>query len=85
MKIHMISQPDCPWCEKAEQLLSLLGHEIASKTVLDSPAKKRAFKESGFETVPQIYVNGYLVGGFDALQAIVKKPFEAQFASPKKA
>lgn len=84
MKIHMITQPACPWCEKAEQLLGLLGYSM-TKSSLDTPQKKAAFKASGFETVPQVYVNGYLIGGFDALAEILKKPFEDQFKSLKPA
>lgn len=82
MKIHMITQPACPWCDKAEQLLSLLGYSL-TKSVLDTPEKKQAFKASGLDTVPQIYVNGYLVGGFDALVEVLKKPFESQFKERK--
>lgn len=67
--IRMVTQPDCPWCERAEALSTSLGIPL-TKTCLDTPEKKQAFKSQGFETVPQIYVNGYLVGGFDAFQAI---------------
>lgn len=72
--ITMVSQPDCPYCDKAKTLLSILGIEYR-ETVLDTVQKKAAFKASGFETVPQIYHKGHLIGGYDDLVYVVNQRF----------
>lgn len=70
--ITMITQADCSYCEKAKNLLTILGMEYRT-SVLDSDQKKAAFRASGFETVPQIYHKGHLIGGYDDLVHIIKE------------
>jgi glutaredoxin len=68
----MVTQPNCPWCDKATTLLQGLGLNV-EKTVLDTPQKKAAFKSAGFDTVPQIYINDIRIGGHDDLVAMLLK------------
>lgn len=60
------SDGPCPWCEMAISYMKHQGHTFFI-TCLDTPEKKSAFKEAGFITVPQIYRNGTLIGGYKEL------------------
>ena len=59
---------NCEYCTAAKNLLFSYNLEYLT-VILDTPEKKKEFKEStGLKTVPQIYndVNEY-VGGYDEL------------------
>lgn len=57
----------CPWCEKAKQELSLRG--ISFEYVDLEEVNKTAAEVTGrdVKTVPQIYLSGKYIGGYDAL------------------
>ena len=62
------SKPDCPYCSMAKAMLAGKGivfeeqrHETVSEIT--------AFRQAGFKTFPQIFRDGHLIGGYDALQA----------------
>jgi glutaredoxin 3 len=73
--VRITSTLDCPYCEKAEALLSYLGVRY-SKTVLNTTAKKDAFKASGFTTVPQIWFGDRHIGGYTELKTFLKEEIE---------
>ncbi|MFC3318466.1 glutaredoxin domain-containing protein [Rhizobium rosettiformans] len=68
--VRIITQPACPFCELAVDLLTKLGVEV-DKTVLKTPAEKEAFKKH-HETVPQIWIGKTHIGGYDHLKAFLK-------------
>lgn len=78
MKVKMVTQYNCIWCERASALLDGLGIPV-DKVVLDTPAKKQAFKAAGHQTVPLIYINGFQVGGHDALVEIIREGLTSRF------
>ena len=71
MAFKIIATETCPHCHAAKDLLELLDYEYEVE-VLDTAEKKAAFKEAGFQTVPQIYRDGFLIGGNSDLKQVIK-------------
>lgn len=71
-KVLMYSTAVCPYCVRAEHLLKRKGvHEIEKIRVDLHPEQRVAMMEkTGRRTVPQIYINGEYVGGYDDLAAL---------------
>lgn len=71
MKIEIYTKTTCPYSTMAKQVLELNGYEY-TETVLDDDDQRTQFYE-GFDasenvnTVPQIYLNGERIGGFQDL------------------
>lgn len=59
----------CTWCEQAKQLCNrkMVAFEYVDLTAPGNEDQLRAFKEQGFSTVPQIFEDGRLIGGFQDL------------------
>lgn len=69
MKIEIYTKTTCPYSTMAKQVLELNGYEF-TETVLDNDDQRTQFYESCGEnvnTVPQIFVNGERIGGFQHL------------------
>lgn len=71
-KVVMYATATCPYCMRAEQLLRERGVEAIDKIRVDQdPAlREEMIERSGRRTVPQIYIDGKHVGGFDDLSAL---------------
>ena len=67
--ITMYSTAFCPFCIQAERYLRTKGVEAIEFIRVDlDPALRRTMMErTGRRTVPQIYVGGFHVGGFEDL------------------
>jgi monothiol glutaredoxin len=60
------NEPQCGFSNRAAQVLQQLGEDFASLNVLSSPAAiPSVCAWSDFPTMPQIFVNGELIGGSD--------------------
>lgn len=71
-KIEIYTQPWCPFCERAVHILTTKGvefHEIDAPNGSQARADARQ-KSGGRTTVPQIFVDGRLVGGCDDIMAL---------------
>ena len=68
-RVVMYTTAVCPYCVRAEQLLKRKGVSEIEKIRVDlEPELRIAMTEkTGRRTVPQIYINGEHVGGFDEL------------------
>jgi glutaredoxin 3 len=69
--IEIYSTAICPYCNAAKNLLRAKGlawRELRIDTDPDA-RKAMAARTHGARTVPQIFINGILVGGFDQLAA----------------
>lgn len=71
----IIGTSDCTYCKKAKELLGLLGFTFEEVSV-DDADKRKAIIAAGFTTVPVIYYNGKLIGGFTDLRDTLKSRFE---------
>ena len=69
-KFIIYSTPTCPYCIEAKDLITSQEFEY-TEISLDTPEKVDEFKERGFKTVPQIYldtVEQELIGGYEDLE-----------------
>jgi glutaredoxin 3 len=68
----MYSTAVCPFCNRAERLLTARGvGQIEKLRVdLDPALRDEMVRLTGRRTVPQIYVDGTHVGGFEELAAL---------------
>jgi glutaredoxin 3 len=63
----------CPYCVRAKQLLTAKGASYQEIRVdQDVALKEEMIAKSGRRTVPQIFINGQSIGGFDDLAALEK-------------
>lgn len=65
----MYSTAVCPYCVRAEQMLRSKGVTDIAKVRVDLDPVRRAemMEKTGRRTVPQIYIAGTHVGGYDDL------------------
>jgi glutaredoxin 3 len=70
--VMMYSTAVCPYCIRAENFLKSKGvSEIAKVRVDLDPARRAEMMErTGRRTVPQIYISGQHVGGYEDLVAL---------------
>jgi len=68
-KVVMYTTAVCPYCIRAEQLLKKKGVSEIEKIRIDLEPELRVamMEKTGRRTVPQIFINGEHVGGYDDL------------------
>ncbi len=66
MKALVYSFETCPYCVAAKQLLTDRGIEYEEK-VIDRSQIKELMKQTKMMTVPQIFIDDVLIGGYDDL------------------
>lgn len=72
--IDVYTQPYCPYCMRAKQVLESKGavfREIDARH--GTPERAEAVARSGRSTMPQIFINGRHIGGCDDLIALDRK------------
>jgi glutaredoxin 3 len=71
-KIVMYSTGVCPFCQRAEMLLKSKGVKDIEKlrVDLDPALRQEMMDKTGRRTVPQIFIGGAHVGGYDDLAAL---------------
>ena len=70
-EIVMYSKSWCPFCERAKHLLTEKGQTWTEIDVeADTARASEMIERSGRKTVPQIFIGGRHVGGFDDLAAL---------------
>jgi glutaredoxin 3 len=69
--ILMYSSSYCPYCTNAEKLLLEKGFDITDKVFVDENPDEleKMMKITGKRTVPQIFIDGIYIGGFEELRA----------------
>lgn len=70
MKTAVIwSRYHCPYCEQAKALLTSKGIQFEEKKIGDGYSKEELLEAvPNARTVPQIFLDGELVGGFNELK-----------------
>ena len=67
-EITIYYMPYCPYCSWAQQLLDGKGAEYTMINVSDDDNMRQQMEDlSGRQTVPQIFIDDFHVGGFDDL------------------
>jgi glutaredoxin 3 len=73
-RVIVYSQPFCGYCSAAKRLLTTKGAEFTEIDVMFEPGRRDEMIErsGGRRTVPQIFIDGRHIGGFDDLAALDK-------------
>ncbi len=73
-KVEIYTTNYCPYCTRAKDLLKRKGAEFVEYDVTnkDEDRIKLVEKSGGRKTVPQIFINGQHIGGFDDMVALDK-------------
>lgn len=71
-RVIIYSTPFCGYCSAAKRLLTNKGAEFTEVDVMLDPERRREMIErsGGHRTVPQIFIDGRHIGGFDDLRAL---------------
>jgi glutaredoxin 3 len=72
VEVEIYSKAWCPYCRMAKRLLEEKGQEFVEFDVELEPDKYDEMLERsrGRWTVPEIFIDGELIGGFDELRAL---------------
>lgn len=63
--IYTTSAFECPWCIRAKELLRIYGIDYFEKDINTNEEYKNEFLAAGHKTVPQLYREGTLIGGYE--------------------
>ena len=67
-------KPNCQGCEQAKALLEAKGLGYEYVDVMKTPSAQTLFREKGFRSVPQVFLNGeHIEGGFEGLKKKLEK------------
>ena len=68
------SKDNCPYCQQAKNLLQLKGIEFEERNITQGTWTKEQLLESvpNARTLPQIFLDEELVGGFNELREYLK-------------
>ncbi len=69
MKAIVWSKSNCPYCEQAKNLLATKGITFEERKIGDGYTKEQLLESvPDARTVPQVFLDGKLIGGFTDLQ-----------------
>ncbi len=72
-QVAILTREGCSFCAKAKALLTELGYDYA-EVPLDHKVRTRVVGAiSGAKTVPQVFINGTLIGGWEELERWAQK------------
>lgn len=70
MKAIVWSKNQCPYCDQAKNLLKMKGIEFEERNINKDFTKEQLLEAvPTARTVPQIFLDGELIGGFTELRA----------------
>jgi glutaredoxin 3 len=71
-KVELYSTTYCPFCTRAKNLLTRKGIAFDEIDVTNDDALRARMVEmsGGRRTVPEIFINGKIIGGYDELKAL---------------
>ena len=67
MRVVIVTKKDCPWCDKAKDLLRETGIAFFEMHISEHPSFRTFFGHLGVKTVPQIFTKDERIGGYDDL------------------
>ncbi len=80
--VVMYRTPFCPYCMRAEWLLKHKGATVREIDVSNDPsARSWLLQATQQRTVPQIFINGVSVGGYDDIAALDRRGILEQLLS----
>jgi len=73
MKAILWSKYNCPYCDQAQALLKSKGYQIEERKIGDGYTREELLEEvPNARSVPQIFIEGALVGGISELKEYLK-------------
>ena len=70
-KIKLIKKDPCPYCDRAMTFFRNKGFEVEVVDLTNNLEELRSWKEkTGCQTVPMIFVNDVLIGGYRDIKAL---------------
>lgn len=73
-KVVVYTKSYCPFCDRAKDLLKRKGVNFEEVFLDDKPEEYAALKaKTGLMTVPQIFINDQLIGGYTDMAALDKE------------
>lgn len=70
-EVIMYTKTICPYCTRAKTLLASKNQNFTEISLDEHPEKiEEMVEKSQRQTVPQIFINGQAIGGFDDLNAL---------------
>ncbi len=70
-RVEVFTTPSCPYCVRAKRLLQERGIAYTEVDVsTDDALRADVMKRTGRRTVPQIFIDGRSIGGYDELAAM---------------
>ena len=72
-QVAILTREGCNFCAKAKSLLDDLGYEYAEVSLPHTTRSRVVGAITGHTTVPQVFINGKLIGGLEALESLVIK------------
>lgn len=74
MRAVVWSKYHCPYCDKAKALLQMKGIQFEEKKIGDGYTKEELLEAvPNARTVPQIFLDGKLIGGYTDLEKHLKE------------
>lgn len=70
--ITIFSKPDCPYCKKAKALLTEKGLTFDTIEIGEGASLSTLKAVANADTVPQVFIDGELIGGSEALESYFK-------------
>jgi len=67
MKVVIITKKNCPWCDKAKDLLKETDIAFFEMDISEHPSLLEFFKHLNLNTVPQIFNKDERIGGYTDL------------------
>ncbi len=82
MDVKLYSTTYCGYCRSAKQLLAARGLPFTEIDCTNEPdVRARLVEETGRRTVPQIYLDGVPIGGYDELRRLDRSGELARIAA----
>src|SRR3954454_15256363 len=72
-QVAIFTREGCQYCARAKALLKELGYEYAEVPLLHTTRSKVGGALAGARTVPQVFINGKLIGGLEQLESWAQK------------
>jgi glutaredoxin 3 len=73
-KVQIYTKSNCPFCVRAKDLLSRKGVKFEEIYMDDKPDEYVSLKQrTGMMTVPQIFIDDQLVGGYSEMATLDKE------------
>ena len=72
-QVAILTREGCGFCARAKALLKELGYDYAEVSLGNANRSRIVGAITGAGAVPQVFINGQRIGGFDELQAWARK------------